>query len=118
MDDYLLELGMSDVVFKRKDQPLSQDELKKLVSAILEIENFIGRIERKGIPFREYLARRNNEGVLPRFLANLPDGDQFVYTEDELAGLKMKHEQEQKSHFESTLASIPAEEVTQEMREF
>ena len=118
MDDYLLELGMSDVTIKRKDTSLSLEELTKLARAILEIESFISRIERKGIPFREYLARRNSNGDLPRFLANLPDGDQFVYSEEELATWKLKHEEAQRSRFESTLASIPAEEVTQEMREF
>ena len=118
MDDYLLELGMSDVTIKRQGTALSIVELKKLTEAILEIENFIGRIERKGIPFKEYLARRNEQGLLPRFLANLLDGDQFVYTEDELASLKMRNEQDQKSRFDLTLASIPTEEVTPEMREF
>lgn len=118
MDDYLLELGMSDVQIRSAGRQLTIDELKNLANAILEVEGFISRIERKGIPFREYLARRNSERRLPRFLANLPDGDQFVYTEDELALLRKKNEDEQRARFESTLASIPVDEVTPEMREF
>jgi DNA gyrase subunit B len=118
MDDYLLELGRSDIQMKRKGELLSQEELKRVTSAILEIENFISRIERKGIPFREYLARKNSEGKLPKFVANLIDGDRFVYSEDELAALKQRHEEAQKERFESTLASIPEDEITPEMREF
>ncbi len=118
MDDYLLELGMSDVQIKKEGTVLSVDELKKLTKAVLEIENFILRIERKGIPFQEYLDRENAQGTLPRFLANVLNGDVFVHTEEELSALKRKHEEAQKARFEETLASIPPEEVTQEMKEF
>jgi len=118
MDDYLLELGMSDVVMKQKGKNLNSDEIKDITKATLEIENFISRIERKGIPFREYLARKNSTNQLPRFIANLPDGDQFVYSEEELAALKKRDEEEQRRNFETTLASIPADEVTEEMRQF
>jgi DNA gyrase subunit B len=118
MDDYLLELGISDVAMKHKGKALSVDEIKTLTQAVLEIESFISRIERKGIPFREYLARKNPREELPRFIANLPDGDQFVYTEEELAALKKRNEDEQRQNFETTLASIPQEEITDEMRQF
>lgn len=118
MDDYLLELGMSDVEIKRNGELLSRDEIKKLTSTILEIESFIMRIERKGIPFREYLARRNGGGRLPRFLVNLPEGNQFVYTEEELAEQKKRNEDEQRARFETTLASIPESEINAEMRQF
>lgn len=118
MDDYLLELGMSDIQVKRNGAILPAEEIKTLTESILDIESFIARIERKGVPFREYLARRNDQGQLPRFLVALQDGDVFVYNEDELAALRAKHEQGQRERFESTLASIPPEEVTAEMREF
>lgn len=118
MDDYLLELGMSDMQIFRDGQPLSPEELKEYARAILEIESFILRIERKGIPFREYLARRNENKELPQFMANLVDGERFVYTEEELAALKQQHEEAQRARFEQTLASIPKEELTDQMREF
>ena len=58
---------MSDVILKRAGKQLSVEEIKATTAAVLEIENFISRIERKGIPFREYLSRRNAAGDLPRF---------------------------------------------------
>jgi DNA gyrase subunit B len=118
MDDYLLELGMSDVRVARDSKELSRDEIKDLSCAILDIENFIGRVERKGIPFREYLARKNAQGLLPRFLVTLGDEMLFVFSEEELTALKQRHEDEQKKRFEETLASIPPEEITEQMKEF
>ena len=44
---------------------------EKLVESDLEVETFISRIERKGIPFREFLAAKNAQGILPRFQINL-----------------------------------------------
>jgi len=118
MDDYLLELGMSDIKVRRKGQILTTEEIKTLTESVLDIESFIARIERKGVPFREYLGRRNEQGQLPCFTVALSDGDAFVYNEDELAALRARHEQGQRERFESTLASIPPEEVTEEMRQF
>lgn len=118
MDDYLLELGLSDLHIKHKGKEISQETLKTMAEAVLEIEDFIQRIERKGTPFREYLSLKNQEGILPRFLANLTDQERFAYTEEELAALKQVHEEAERKRFEATLASIPPEEVTESMRQF
>ncbi len=118
MDDYLLELGMSDIKLQQNERQLTADEVKELCYAILEVESFIGRIERKGIPFREYLARRNGGGALPRFLVTIADESHYLFSEEELATLKTRHEEEQKRRFDETLASIPPEEITEQMREF
>ncbi len=118
MDDYLLELALSDIVLYKNGAQLAQHELKRLSEAILEIESFINRVERKGVPFREYIARRSPEGLLPRFSATLVDEHKFVYSEEELANLRNEHEENQRARHAETLASIPAEEVTAEMKEF
>jgi DNA gyrase subunit B len=118
MDDYLLELGMSDVRVFRGGNELSKEQVEELSCAVLEIEAFIARVERKGIPFREYLARRNGGGLLPRFLVSIGDENLFLYTEEDLASLKQRNDEEQKRCFQETLASIPPEEVTDHMREF
>lgn len=118
MDDYLLELGLSDLQVKRAGNVVDHEKLKPIAEAILEIESFISRIERKGSPFREYLARRNSKGELPRYVAHLVDKEQFVFTEEELASLKRGYEEAERARHEETLASIPQEEVTPEMREF
>lgn len=120
MDDYLLELGISDIQMKLagKDHILTHDEMKQLTTTILEVENFINRIERKGLPFREFLSLKNDKGQLPRYQVNLTDKIAFAYTEEELLGLRVDDESKQKMRHEETLASIPTEEITEEMRAF
>lgn len=120
MDDYLLELGLSDIQMKLVSQNriLDHHEMKTLTDAILEVENFIARIERKGIPFREFLALKNGQGQLPRFQVNLTEGSRFAYSEDEFVALRQAEEESQRLRHEQTLASIPAGEITEEMRIF
>ncbi len=118
MDDYLLELGMSDIRLERNGKELDQTELKSVVKAILEVENFIARIERKGVPFREYLALRNSELALPRYMAQIGEERLFLFSEEELVSLRKHNEDVQRKRFEETLASIPPEEITDQMREF
>ena len=120
MDDYLLELGLSDIQvrLRSQDRILTLEELKDLTAVILDVEAFISRIERKGIPFREFLSLKNEMGELPRFQINLLDGAKFVYSEDEFVALRQKEEEKQRQRHEETIASIPAEEITDEMRIF
>lgn len=120
MDDYLLELGLSDVKIKvcSQDRILSPEEMKHLTQAILDVEIFISRIEQKGIPFREFLALKNQEGKLPRFQVNLTDGPRFAYSEDEFVALRKSEDESQRLRHEQTLASIPETEITPEMRVF
>lgn len=120
MDDYLLELGLSDVNMKlpKQDKELSLEEMRKLTDAILGVENFIQRIERKGIPFREFLSLKNEKGQYPRFQVSLVEESKFVYSEEELIPLQQLDEENQRKRHEQTLASIPSEEVTDEMRIF
>jgi DNA gyrase subunit B len=120
MDNYLLELGLSDLKLRIVNQTdlIQHEELKSLMEVILEAESFVGRIERKGIPFREFMAARNTNGELPRFQINLIDGAQFAYTPDEFEDLRIADESAQRIRFDETLASIPQEEVTPEMQTF
>lgn len=120
MDDYLLELGISDIKLRLKggDKILDEADTKKLLDLVLEVEVFIGRIERKGIAFREFLARRNDKGCYPRFHISLVDGECFAYSKDEFLACKVADEEAQRVRFEETLASIPPEEVTPEMKNF
>lgn len=120
MDDYLLELGTSDIKLKLPNQKEITDhgQIKSLLLLILEVEGFINRIERKGITFREFMHSRNSNGILPRFQVNLTDGVRFAYSMDEFEELKKHDEAAQRERHEQTLASIPAEEITPEMRTF
>jgi DNA gyrase subunit B len=69
MDGYLLDLGTSDAHVKVKgaETLLTSDQLKKLYNVILEIEHFVQNIERKGVPFQEFLSNAI-EGVWPRYM--------------------------------------------------
>jgi DNA gyrase subunit B len=120
MDDYLLELGISDVKMKlsKQNRILDKEEMKNLLDLILEVEFFVSRIERKGIPFREFMAAKNANGLLPRFKINLMEGEKFAYSTDEFEELKKADEHAQKVRHEETLASIPEQEITPEMRIF
>jgi DNA gyrase subunit B len=120
MDDYLLELGTSDVHVRlsASDQTLPKVELLSLIELIHEIEALINRVERKGIPFREFLASKNDENLLPRYQITLSDGPHFVYSAQEFEAFKKKDEEAQRKSFEETLASIPPEELTEEAKTF
>jgi DNA gyrase subunit B len=118
MDNYLLELGLSDLHVTVGGRLLSLEELKSLVEVILDLEQFITRVEKKGISYREFLAARDSSGKLPRFQIQLTSGPHFIYSEDEFEAIRAKDQEEQKKLFEETLASTSAKEITDEMREF
>jgi DNA gyrase subunit B len=120
MDDYLLELGVSDIKLKlpKQDELLTKEQAKELLAAILDVETFSGRIERKGIPFVEFLSARNSHGLLPRFKIELVEGSKFAYSIDEFESLRKKDEEAQRKRHAETLASIPPEEITPEMQVF
>lgn len=120
MDEYLLHLGLSDVKIQliKSGEILSSERVKILIDSIHEVEAFINRIERKGIPYREFTAARSEEGQLPRFQLQLQDGPRFVYSETEFEALRLADEEIQKKKFEETLEAIPEAEITPEMRVF
>lgn len=120
MDEHLLELGMSDLHMQLPGQDISLDpeQFKNAMTLLLEVENFVQRLERKGISFREFLAAKNGQGLFPRFQINLVDGSKFAYSYDEFEALKRSNEEAQKRRHDETLASIPEGEITLEMRTF
>lgn len=120
MDEYLLNLGISDITLRLAShkEPLEKDQVKALLYAILEVEQLIASIERKGIPFREFLQGQNENGHLPRFHVIMKGEHLFVYSSEEFAELKKQNEENQRAQHEETLASIPEEEQTEEMKEF
>jgi DNA gyrase subunit B len=120
MDDYLLELGTSDVQVKiaANGKILDKAEMIALIDLIHEIEIMINRIERKGIPFREFLSAKNADGHYPRFQVHLNDAIHFVYSVDQFQSLREQDEAAQRKAFDETLASIPEAEITEEMRQF
>jgi DNA gyrase subunit B len=120
MDSYLLKLGTSDINLRlaSQDEMLSRDAVEKLVDSILEVETLIGAVERKGIPFREFLEAKNEEGKYPQYLLHVTEGAQFAYSKDEFVAIKEQDEVRQKQMHEQTLNSIPEEERGENMALF
>ncbi|GAB4188694.1 MAG: DNA topoisomerase (ATP-hydrolyzing) subunit B [Simkaniaceae bacterium] len=120
MDEYQLNLGISDVNLRlaSHSEPLEKDEIMELIKSIIELETIISAVEKKGIPFKEFLKAKNDEGALPRYLVQIGEDQKFVYSEQEFRELKALDEENQRKVYEETLASIPEEERTEEMREF
>jgi len=120
MDEYLLKLGTSDVKIRLggHDESMNDKETEALTTMIREVEVFIGMLERKGIPFREFLQLKDEEGRLPQYLVKMGDTEKYVYSEEEFAELKKEYEELQRHEHESTLAAIPEEERTEDMLKF
>jgi len=120
MDSYLLRLGVSDLVIRRSGEknPLDKEHVEKLMETIVDFEGFVSSIERKGVSFRDFLAARTDRGEYPRYQVAVGEKMQYVYTEEELLALKKENEEFQRKTHEETLASIPPEEITEDMRAF
>lgn len=117
MDEYLLRLGVSDIMLRKanQEQSLEKDHAEKLMDLILEVESFIQAIERKGIPFRDFIAEKK-DGHYPQYQVVLGDKTQYVHSEEQLVALKQENEEIQRKIHEETIASIPEEELTEEMK--
>lgn len=120
MDEYLLKLGVSDIQIRLTGHHdlITKEQVDELLLLAREVEAFIASIERKGIPFREFLQSKDSTGKLPRFQVKLGDIPQYVYSEEEFIEIKKRDEELQKEQHARTLASIPQEEQTDEMRQF
>ncbi len=119
MDDYQLKLGMSDmhVRLPGKDDNMDADELHQLLSIVREIEIFMTMVERKGLPFKQFVSMKNDSGQYPRFMVQLGDDLKYLYTEEEFQALKKQSEALQIIQHEQTLAAIPEEERTEAMKQ-
>ncbi|HEV3270540.1 MAG TPA: DNA topoisomerase (ATP-hydrolyzing) subunit B [Candidatus Rhabdochlamydia sp.] len=120
MDEYLLKLGLSDIQIQLvgHSDTLSKELLEELVKLIRDVEVFILSIEKKSIPFREFIQAKDETGRLPRFQVKLGDEEKLIYSEEEFVEVKLSHETLQKLKHAETLASIPVEEQTVEMQTF
>ncbi|MCH9621929.1 MAG: DNA gyrase subunit B [Chlamydiia bacterium] len=105
MDEYLLSLGVSDLSFKlaSTEKVLDKDEMNGFISMIMDVENFISSLEKKGIIFKEFLAAKNEEGLFPHFQVYIAGKTKYVYTTEEFAKLKESDAEEQKTAFLNSL---------------
>lgn len=114
MDDYLLELGREDVSIypANQEEPFASDEARQLVQLILEVESFLSSVERKAIPFREFLGAKDEKGQYPRYVVYHygEEPSRFIYSEDEFLELAGRFEKEQRAAHEASLEGQSPEE--------
>ena len=120
MDEYMLKLGRGDVQIRiaGHSEITPKERVEDLVDAIREVELFIGSIERKGIPLREFLQAKNDLGSYPRFQIAIGETSRFLYSEEEFTEVRKEHELMQRRQHEDTIASIPELERTVDMLNF
>ncbi|MBS0604052.1 MAG: DNA topoisomerase (ATP-hydrolyzing) subunit B [Verrucomicrobia bacterium] len=120
MDEYLLKLGMSDVNVRLVGHTdvLKKEQIEEMLQAVRDVENLLVSVERKGIPFREFLGAKDETGRLPRFQVKLGDETRFIFSEEEFAEIKKQDEEIQRQRHAETLAAIPPEEQTEDMKTF
>lgn len=120
MDEYLLNLGMTDIHVRLVGHidSMDKDGVTAMLRAIRDVENLLVSLERKGVPFREFLGARDDTGRLPRFQVKLGDESRFIFSEEEFAEIRKHDEDLQRQKHAETLASIPEEEQTPEMKAF
>lgn len=120
MDDYLLELGASDIDIRLggHEEALKSDEIDLLIKMTREVEIFISSLERKGIPFREFIALKDDQGRLPQFQIQLGDEEKFVYSEEEFVDIKKEYEDIQRDEHARIVEAIPEEERTEQVLKF
>lgn len=120
MDDYRLNLGMSDVHVKMASHKeyLDKAKVKALVKGILSIEGLISSLERKRIFFRDFIQARNSEGLLPKFQVYYEDKPRFLYSENEYKILREKDVSKQREECLATLQDLSEEEREEKMKSF
>ncbi len=120
MDEYLISLGLSDVHFRMAshNNVLEKSEVEGLLTSILAVEALISSLDRKGVPFREFLGARNSEGALPRYLVHINEEPIFVFSKEEFIHLREQNVEAQRQRFETTFLSVPEAERAKEMPAF
>lgn len=120
MDEHLLRLGMTDVLLRPsgKQNSLEKERFEALIEIIIEVEQMIHSIERKGVPFKEYLQAKKKENRFPKYLVVVGDEQRYVYSDEVLTQIREEDKEIQRKQHEETIASIPPEELTEEMKEF
>jgi len=83
----LTELGLAGTELVIRDADTGKDtrrlagpELRKVVELLSKLEELIGIVQRRGIDFADFLARRNAEGKLPVYRLVVDGHDQFFHS--------------------------------------
>jgi DNA gyrase subunit B len=100
MNNLLIELGQEGTKFyeakdKKKGKAYTSKKLKGILGLLFEIEKLEDSIEKKGVKFTEYLAKRDKKTKkLPIYRVKVEESAHFVYNDEQLAKLVSQLEKE------------------------
>lgn len=88
MDSYLLSLGVNDsrLVFKNSEKELTGDSLNEFVNLITHIEQFIVALEKKAVPFSEFIETYSEHAGYPLYYypsQNVGQSGRYIYSVEE-----------------------------------
>ncbi len=120
MDEYLLSLGTSDIQLRlaSHSESLKKDEVTNVIKAILDLEQFILNLEKKGISFKDFVSLQNAQGFYPKYLVHLEDQFHTLYSIDEFKELKERDLELQRQKHEEMMQSIPEAERNEALMAF
>jgi DNA gyrase subunit B len=96
----LLELGSEDLTLKiSKTKSFGGKELMAVLELLLQVEQVVKSLSRKGIDFDEFLQKQDAKtGAFPRYHVTIGKGEQaahhFVFTDEELKALREQAEKQ------------------------
>ena len=118
MDDYLVKLGLHDLILLKNETPQSEERFEKLLTLVLDFETFLHSVERRGIPFREFISLRDEEGKYPSIQINTEEGPVYLYSHEQLEAYIKENEARQRKEHEQRLANTPPEDLNDELVNF
>lgn len=88
MDDYLLTLGTKEcsLIFKNLEQEISEQDLESFINLVRNIESFIIALEKKAVPFSEFIEMFDPSLGFPMFYCPAQLGKQeakYLYSQEE-----------------------------------
>ncbi|MBN2584808.1 MAG: DNA topoisomerase (ATP-hydrolyzing) subunit B [Planctomycetes bacterium] len=93
MKETLLRLGIDGLGLtinprgKGKPVEVNGAKLKEIGDLLMELEEMVRFVERRGIAFEEFLTKRNKHGDLPNWCVHLGGDFHYVFSEEEGFGL-------------------------------
>ena len=97
----LLELGCEGLTLAQPsgEVQVEADKLPSVLDTLTRIEDIADRVQRKGVPFNDYLRHRHPDtGNFPLYRVTIGSGEdavhQYAYNEDDLKAIRLKAEQE------------------------
>jgi DNA gyrase subunit B len=99
MKEFLIEQGIEtgkvELVSGKKS--ITGNRIRELLLLLLKLDKLAHGIEKKGVKFGEYLKMRDNKTKrFPVYQVRIEDELRYVYSDDELAEIKLKAEKERK----------------------